>query len=60
MGYNETMKVFLILIFFGLIIWPILSWITFYVSGWNKWQKLFRRVVTNDTDIASALGLKKF
>jgi len=54
------MKVFLMLLFWALVLWPILSWVTFHVAGWSRWQKLFRREVTNDTDIASAVGLKKF
>lgn len=58
--YTEHMKVFLMLLFWALLLWPILSWITFYASGWYKWQKLYGREVTNDTDMAAAVGLKKF
>jgi len=54
------MKVFFMLLFWALLLWPILSWFTLYISGWKKWQKLFRRDVMNDTDVASAVGLKKF
>lgn len=58
--YTRHMKVFFMLLFWALVLWPILSWFTFHVSGWSRWQKLFRREVTNDTDIAAAVGLKKF
>ncbi|MBP7806348.1 hypothetical protein KA057_01565 [Candidatus Gracilibacteria bacterium] len=54
------MKVFLMLFFWALVLWPIISWMSYHVAGWGKWQKLFRRDVTNDTDLATSVGLKKF
>ncbi|MCB9807214.1 hypothetical protein H6768_05030 [Candidatus Peribacteria bacterium] len=54
------MKVFFVLFFVIIILWPVLTWISYYVAGWKKWESLFRRDVTHDTDTATSVGLKKF
>lgn len=54
------MKVFFMLFFWALVLWPIITWMSYHVAGWSKWEKLFRREVTNDTDLATSVGLKKF
>jgi len=53
-------KVFLVLLFCAIIIWPIVTAMSYHVAGWKKWQKRYRRDVTNLTDMASSVGLKKF
>jgi len=54
------MKVFLMLLFWVVLLWPILTWISYHIAGWGKWEKTFRRDVTNDTETASSVSLKKF
>lgn len=54
------MKVFILIALAALCLWPLISWATYHFSGWEKWEKLFRREVTNDNDIASSVSLKKF
>jgi hypothetical protein len=58
--YTVRMKVFFMLFFWALVLWPIITWMSYHVAGWSKWEKLFRREVTNDTDLATSVGLKKF
>lgn len=54
------MKVLFLLIAIVLVLWPIIMWSTYQIAGWKKWEKLFRRDVTNDTDVASSVSFKKF
>jgi hypothetical protein len=54
------MKVFLMILFWFVLLWPILTWISYHIAGWRKWELMFRRDVTNDTDVASSVSLKKF
>lgn len=54
------MKVFLVLLFGAAIVWPLVSWATYHISGWSAYQKKYRRDVTHDTFVASSLSLKKF
>lgn len=54
------MKVIFILIAIVLVLWPIIMWSTYQIAGWKKWEKLFRRDVTHDTDVASSVSFKKF
>lgn len=54
------MKVIFLILFLALILWPIISWMSYHVVGWAKWEKLYKREVNNDNDVASSVGLKKF
>lgn len=54
------MKTMLVLSGIFLFLWPILSWFTYRVSGWWKWERLFHRQVTKDVIFASAVATKKF
>ena len=54
------MKIIILIAVAALCLWPLISWATYHFSGWQKWEKLFRRDVTNDNDIASSVSLKKF
>ncbi len=54
------MEIILLLLLAALCLWPIVSWTSYHIAGWKKWEQLFRREVTRDVDTASAVSLKKF
>lgn len=55
-----TMKVIILIVVLLLMVWPVISWMSYHIAGWSKWEKLYQRGVTNDNDLASSVGLKKF
>jgi biopolymer transport protein ExbB/TolQ len=58
--YTDSVKILFILITSALVMWPIITWSTYNIAGWKKWEKLYRREVTKDTDLVSSVSLKKF
>lgn len=51
-----------VIIFFvcALIMWPFVSIGSYYIAGWHRWQKRFRRDVWHNTIMASSVSLVKF